>query len=59
MNNVAVVITDDNSAFPAPLSLKQDGTVFISHCVLEYHGWVWSQNATDKALQFYGTKSTA
>lgn len=49
MNNAAVVIRDYTSAYPAPIVLKKASTAVISHCDLEYPGWVWIKPASGKA----------
>jgi hypothetical protein len=48
-NNAAVVIRDYISAYPDPIVIKKDSTAFISHCDLEYRGWVWIALASGKA----------
>lgn len=40
MNAQGVVISDYSSYFPDPISIKENTRVFISHCDLEYPGWV-------------------
>lgn len=49
MANAAVVIRDYTSAFPDPISIKKNGTAVISHCDLEYRGWVWITLSSGKA----------
>ncbi|EGG2729974.1 ligand-binding protein SH3 [Salmonella enterica] len=49
MNHTAVVIKDYTSAFPDPIFIKKNATVVISHCDLEYRGWVWITLPSGKA----------
>jgi hypothetical protein len=49
LNNTAVVIRNYTSAFPDPISIKKSSTAVISHCDLEYRGWVWITLLSGKA----------
>ncbi|NIG16295.1 SH3 domain-containing protein [Pantoea sp. Cy-640] len=49
MNNVAVVIRDYISTYPDPIVIKKASTAVISHCDLDYPGWVWIKAASGKA----------
>ncbi|WP_039056285.1 SH3 domain-containing protein [Enterobacter sp. Bisph1] len=41
MITCAVVIKNYTSAFPDPISIKKNATAVVSHCDLQYRGWVW------------------
>lgn len=41
MNITGMVIRDYTSAFAEPLLIKKNTTAVISHCDLQYPGWVW------------------
>lgn len=41
MRKTAVVIRDYDSAFPAPIVIRQGEYAVIGHCDLQWPGWVW------------------
>ncbi|MEG3133071.1 SH3 domain-containing protein [Rouxiella sp. T17] len=49
MKNAAVVIRNYTSAFPDPILITKNDTAVISHCDLEYPGWVWITLPSGKA----------
>lgn len=49
MNRRAIVIKEYRSSYPNPISLTKDDIAVISHCDLEWRGWVWIQLASGNA----------
>lgn len=41
MNVTAIATRDYTSAFPNPISVKENDSAVVSHCDLEWKGWVW------------------
>lgn len=45
----AVVTKNYTSAFPDPITLTKNDIAVISHCDLEYPGWVWITHSSGKS----------
>nr|WP_159465746.1 SH3 domain-containing protein [Scandinavium goeteborgense] len=41
MSYSTLVIKEHISSYPDPVLIKKDETAIISHCDLEWRGWVW------------------
>jgi hypothetical protein len=41
MRAQAVVTDEYRSAFPDPITIKADEIAVVSHCDLEWRGWIW------------------
>lgn len=49
MSKRAIVIKTHKSAYPNPIRLIENEIVTISHCDLEWQGWIWIYQASGHA----------
>ncbi|AEX54472.1 SH3 domain-containing protein [Rahnella aquatilis] len=49
MNSLAKVIKEHRSSYPNPITLRENEIVMISHCDLEWRGWIWIRQSSGNA----------
>ncbi|WP_454121893.1 SH3 domain-containing protein [Kosakonia sp. Marseille-Q7440] len=49
VKNTVNVIRDYQSAYPDPLTLREGERAQISHCDLQWRGWIWATLESGKA----------
>lgn len=45
----ALVIEEHISSYPDPVSLRKNDIVTVSHCDLQWRGWIWVQQESGKS----------